>query len=154
MMKLRSQFLVALSVAVACDGIGGPCEHPLEEWCDGPCSTLDARVDELEAYAAATYFWVGARLYQCGSDGFRLAVGDGLTGWSERFDAAGEMVGAETFTDVVYECDGKDVLRAVYGEARECDDACLLAPVADAEATTTFGWTPERCGPARRRTSR
>lgn len=83
------------------------CFGPLEAMCrNGPCADYDESAAEVRRLGA-TGRCVRAEVGTCGGLRF-TAISDGFVGRTEYFDAAGELVAARTFTDVVMnpECPG------------------------------------------------
>ena len=83
------------------------CFGPLQAACNGRCPNYDDSVAEVRRFAARGRLCLRAEVGTCG--GLRYTtISFGLGGRTEYFNAAGELVAARTFTDVVMnpECPG------------------------------------------------
>ncbi len=117
---------------------GGPCTLSLATHCkSGGCESFSVRAAELRAevarHVASGSCLARASIGSCGA--FRyVESSDGYQGKIDYFDAAGEHVAAELFSDMGY-CDGGSA-RATAGPVPSCTRVAseTLCPRADASA--------------------
>jgi len=142
-MSRHVQSIVAVhALAASCGWSSEPCAEPLEAYCVD-CATFDeAFADAAAIDPVADDRYVAA--YECGENHRAIAIDTSWYMGQTRYfaSATGELVGVESWTDVLKTCDRSRTLTTVYGDVPDCEGTCLLLELCADETSCTSNLPP------------